>query len=286
MIKPRLGDFDRSLAPADFRWFWDRRSFCILFNEATTKPLVLDNGTYRDVVTVFEGATGGTSTAKLDAGRTGIRPDFSGADGSGGGEWAYHIADADLPTWFPGKNGGTPSNEFTCLLLIEPAAISGTSQIVLQKDATTAVPFFCFVRADIRCNVGSGTSISDTTLSAGREEMVGCVHDGTDQYVISQARWQDPVTTSITTNTGPLNIGTRTATVDVFNSRFNGSIAGIIFIDLAIDGKFLHQLEVDFFGPFRSIPITSFFEQQPILPQIAQSVKVGQMNIQTAGKAK
>ena len=116
--------------------------------------------------------------------------------------------------------------------------------------------------------------------------MVGCVHNGTDQYVIGQARWQDPVTTSITTNTGPLNIGTRTSTVDVFNSRFDGGISGIIFIDMAIDGKFLHQLDIDFFGPFRSLPIPSLFDQQIYDKLRAESTTIKQINSYSAGLIK
>jgi len=286
-IKPKFGRFNRNEVATEWGWFWERKSLCVMFNEYSTKPLCLINGQYQDIITATVGATGGTSNPKLDSGPTGVRADFSGADGSGGGEWAYHIADSALPDWFPGKDGGAPSDEFTCLLLIEPEAIQATpSQVVLQKDATTGVPFFCFIRADIRCNLGAGTSISATTLSAGREEMVGCVHDGTNQNVISQARWQSPLATAITTNTGPLNIGTRSATIDTFVNRFDGGISGIIFIDTAIDGKFLQQLEANFFGPFTSVPVDSLFDQQPILSRVAQSVKVGQNTLQTAGKAR
>lgn len=266
MIKPKAGSFNRNETAPEWQWFWDRRSLCILFDEASTKPLALVDGVYKDIITVTEGTTGGTSTAKLDAGNTGIRADFTGADGAGGGEWAYHIADSDLPDWFPGKDGGKPSNEFTCLLLAEPAVIdAANAHIVLQKDTTTNSPIFIFFRETIRCNLegGSGTALSNGQLTVGKEEVTGCVFDGINQYVIQDSRWGVGVSmTAVDTNTGPLNIGTRTSTVDTVNARLNGSISGIIFIDTALEGGFLNQFEVNFFGPFRTSPPTSFFELQ------------------------
>ena len=267
MIKPPFGSLNRNEVAPEWQWFWDRRNLCILFNEASTKPLALVDGAYKDIITVTEGATGGISAAKLDAGRTGVRADFTGADGAGGGEWAYHIADSDLPDWFPGKDGGKPSNEFTCLLLAEPAVIdAGNAHVVLQKDATTNSPLFVFFRDTIRCNLegGSGTAFSNGQLKVGKEEVTGCVFDGTNQYVIQDSRWGTGVAmTAVDTNTGPLNIATRTSTVDNINGRLDGSISGIIFIDTALEGKFLNMFEVNFFGPFQTIPTTSFFEIQP-----------------------
>ena len=291
-IKPQLGLFRRELIGQDWDWFWSRHSLCILFNESSLFPLALVDGEYQNIITTFLGTTGGTSTAKIDAGPTGVRADFIGANGAGGGEWGYHISDADLlkhAPWFPGVNAGTPSNEFTCLALVNiNTNAGGQVNTILQKDATTGSPFFLFQRdGNYRANLGSGTSNSDVFL-LNQEELVGCVYDGTNLNMVRNSRWQDPIATaSVLTNTGPLNIGTRTATVDTsFTNRLDGAMSLVIFIDMAVDGYFLHRLEVDPFGPFRSQPIASAFAQQAILPPATQNVTIGQMHQQTAGKSR
>jgi hypothetical protein len=216
----------------------------MLYMEGGGIPQVIIDGVLAEVVTQ-------TNASNWVDAQLGLAGDYMA-------QVAHHIANADLPSWFPGK--GANNNPYTCLTLIEiPTFVSGDFHNVFQKDNEAGNPYFLWLRdtGQINFTLTTGSYQSAGGIAAKQPALVGSLFDGTNASVIIDGIIEGSVSSTITANTSPLNIGTRSDSVGDTNRILNGYMNFSSFFNRPIDQAALSDLAADPFGPIREIARSS-----------------------------
>jgi hypothetical protein len=244
IIKPKLWHVSSGIVHPSFRWAWRGVFFFITYMEGGDVPCMQEYGDVnRDVITT-------SGTPVWDTGVAGLGMHYKRANSA-----AHHISNANLPANFPGKTA--TDVPFTIAAVIQETipAGAGDSGNFLQKDSSTGTPYFFWLEDDgyVRSYLtGTVASSNPYTISANKVHVIISRYDGTNADTAVDGMFGTPIVTTTASNSGPLNIATRTNAYGGTTRSWNGILYAIYAWDWWVPNEQLIQLSLDPFGPIRA----------------------------------
>jgi len=231
--KPKQWNFQPGLTRPEWAWVWKGEFMHSAWWEGGGTPRFYSNaGPIDSSLTgdpVWTAAEGGLC---LDFDAAGVPVD------------GVTVADADLPSWYPGKVSGP----YTLLILCIPDVVATTNNVAVKGDGTR--PFFAWFQTQVRTHFDGTTRQGTTATTVGKLSLIGSSWDGSDVHHIIYDGRIDAIFTGIggpvLTVTGPMRWGRRHNDT----TAMNGRILATYDFGYQLTASQLAQLRSDYFGPW------------------------------------